>query len=187
MIGSVLSLIRTLVAIILLRKGPEALPRAPVVFVISAGLWLLASISALVLVENYTGNTFILGTVIGTVGFIIYALLINAAGKGERLLQALSAIIGCGAILSFTILICEALLPYVLGKEHVQAIITLIWLWSVPIEGHIVARAIDRLWYVGFVAASTVFVVQLFLLASLGPSIDPRPAPPPEQAVTGLS
>jgi len=187
MIGGVLSLIRTLVAIILLRKGPEALPQASVVFVISVGMWLLAGITALVLVENYTGNTLLLGTVIGAVGFIIYALLINAAGKGERLLQALTAIIGCGAIFSFAILICEALLPYVLGTEHVQAIITLIWLWSVPVEGHIVARAIDRLWYVGFVAASTVLVVQLFLLASLGPSIDPRPAVPSEQAATELS
>lgn len=184
MIGHVLSLIRTLIEIILLRKGPEALPRAPVVIVFSAALWLLASIVALVVVENYTGNTFLLGIVIGVIGFMIYALLVNAAGKGARLLQTLSAIIGCGAVLSFAVLICEAVLPYVLNEVQVRAIITLIWLWSVPVEGHIIARAINRLWYVGFFAAATVFVVQLFLLASLGPTLDPRPQQALDQATT---
>ncbi len=182
MICNVLSLIRTIFDIILLRKGPEALPRASVIFAIAVVLWFMSSVGAWMAVDNYSGRTFLVGFLISVIGFIIYALLINAAGKAERIQQSLSAIIACGAVISFAVLTAEAVLPLFLGKEHVSAIITIMLLWSVPVEGHIIARAIDRVWYVGLVAASTVFIVQLFLLASLGPVIDPRP-PPAETAV----
>lgn len=182
MIGDVLSLIRTIFDIILLRKGPEALPRAPVILAIAVFLWLMSSVGAWIAVDDYTGNTFLVGLLISVIGFIIYALLINAAGKADRIRQSISAIIACGAVISFAVLFAESLLPHFLGREHVSAIITIMLLWSVPVEGHIIARAIDRLWYVGLVAASTVFIVQLFLLASLGPLIDPRPPPASEVA-----
>ena len=93
MICNVLSLIRTIFDIILLRKGPEALPAAPVIFVIAVALWLLSSVGAWMAVDNYTGRTFLVGLLISAVGFIIYALLINAAGKADRIRQSLSAII----------------------------------------------------------------------------------------------
>ena len=74
MICDVLSLILTIFDIILLRKGPEALPRAPVIFVIAIALWLLSSIGAWLTLDSYTGNTFLVGLLIGVVGLIIYAL-----------------------------------------------------------------------------------------------------------------
>jgi hypothetical protein len=174
MIGSVLTLIQTLLQIILLRKGPDALPRSPVVVVVVVGLWLSSSVFALLTVESYTSKTFLLGLLISCVGFSIYALVVKAAGKAERLQQTLIAIIGCGAIFGFALLIAEGLLPRFLNVDQVRATITLIWLWSVPVEGHIIARSIDRLWYVGLLTALTVFIMQLFLLASLGPVIDPQ-------------
>ena len=177
MICNVISLILTIVDIILLRKGPDALPRAPVIFAIAVALWVLSSVVAWITVDNYTGKTFLVGLLIGVIGLAIYALLINAVGKAERIRQSISAIIACGAVISFMLLIAEAVLPFALGAEHVSAIVTLMWLWSVPVEGHIIARAIDRPWYVGLTTATTVFFLQLFLLASLGPAIDPRPAP----------
>lgn len=172
MITGVLSLIRTLTQIVLLQKGPDALPRAPVILVLCVALWALSSVFAMISVDDASGASFLLGLLISFVGLIIYALLINAVGKGERIMQSLSAIIGCGAIISFIVLLFEALLPLLFDEQQVNSLLTLILLWSVPVEGHIIARAIDRFWYVGLVAASTVFIVQLFLLASLGPSID---------------
>lgn len=180
MICNVLSLILTIIDIILLRKGPEALPRAPVIFAIAVALWLLSSVFAWITVDNYTGKTFLVGILIGVIGLAIYALLVNAVGKAERIRQSISAIIACGAVIGFMVLTAEALLPYVFGEEHVSAIVTLMWLWSVPVEGHIIARTIDRPWYVGLTTAMTVFFLQLFLLASLGPVIDPQPAPDTE-------
>ena len=182
MICNVISLILTIIDIILLRKGPEALPRAPVIFVLVVVLWLLSSLGAWITLDSYSGNTFLLGLLIAAVGLIIYALLLNSAGKAERIRQSVSAIIGCGAVISFSVLLVQAVLPNFLSEDHVSAIVTVMWLWSVPVEGHIIARAIDRPWYVGLIAATTVFIVQLFLLASLGPVIDPRPTPTAEVA-----
>tara|TARA_R110002096_G_scaffold114712_5_gene248706 strand:+ start:254 stop:814 length:561 start_codon:yes stop_codon:yes gene_type:complete len=172
MITGVLSLIRTLMQIVLLQKGPEALPRAPVILLFCVALWMVSNAIALFSVDGSSAGSFMLGTLIGAVGLIIYALLINAAGKAERIMQSLSAIIGCGAIISFTVLLFEALLPLLIDEQQVNSLLTLVLLWSVPVEGHIIARAIDRFWYVGLVAASTVFIVQLFLLASLSPAIE---------------
>jgi hypothetical protein len=39
----------------------------------------------------------------------------------------------------------------------------LILLWSVPVEGHIIARAISRHWYIGVLIAIAVFVLQYIL------------------------
>jgi hypothetical protein len=50
--------------------------------------------------------------------------------------------------------------------------VTLILLWSIPVEGHIIARAIDRHWYVGIGAALAVFVFQLFLYGVLNPAVE---------------
>lgn len=182
MITGVLSLIKTLTQIVLLQKGPDALPRAPVILVLCVILWMLSNAFALLSLDGSRGGSFMLGLLISVVGLIIYALLINAAGKADRIMQSLSAIIGCGAIISFVVLLFEALLPLLVDDQQLDGLLTLVLLWSVPVEGHIIARAIDRFWYVGLVAATTVFIVQLFLLASLGPPIDSG-LPPADEVV----
>ena len=184
MIYSVLSLIRTLLDIILLRQGPEVLPRSPVLLLVSIGLWLLSCVASLVLDDYYTANTFLLVVLAAGVGVVIYALLVNAAGQYPRMLQTLTAIIGCGAVLTFVALLCEAVLRYAVSEQQAQSALNLIILWSIAVEGHIVARTINRHWFVGFVAAFTVFIVQLFVLASLAPSIDPRPERGVEQTIS---
>ena len=184
MIRGVLSLIRTLVDIILLRKGPEALPRSQFLLTVAIALWLLSSVAALIFDEYYSANTFLLVLLAATLGVAIYALLVNAAGHYPRLLQTLTAIIGCGAVLTFVALICESWLPYAVSEQQVQGMMNLIILWSVAVEGHIIARAINRHWFVGFVVAFTVFIVQLFMLASLAPTLDPRPERSAEQVIS---
>ena len=129
MITGVLSLIRTLMQIVLLQKGPEAFPRAPVILLFCVALWMVSSAIALFSVDGSSSSSFMLGIV-------------------------------------------ERLLPLLIDEQQVNSLLTLVLLWSVPVEGHIIARAIDRFWYVGLVAASTVFIVQLFLLASLSPAIE---------------
>ncbi len=181
MIGGVLSLIRTLLDIILLRSGPDALPRSELMLVASVALWLLSSIAALIFDEYYSTSTFVLVFLAAAVSLMIYALFINAAGQDRRLLQSLSAIIGCGAVLTFIALFLESWLPLIASEQQVQSAINLIILWSIAVEGHIIARTINRRWFVGFVAAFAVFIVQLFMLASLGPVLDPRPENVPEQ------
>jgi hypothetical protein len=40
-------------------------------------------------------------------------------------------------------------------------------LWSVPVEGHIIARAMGRHWYIGILIAITVFVLQFVIYSAM--------------------
>ncbi len=174
MISNVLPLLKTLLQILLLRKGPEALPRARVIIIVVVGLWLLTGVAVLVMVDGYTSRKFLIDIFLAVFGLAIYALVINAASRADRLQQALSAILGCGALLGLILVLAESLLPRVLVAGQVQTIVSIIWLWSIPVEAHIIARTIDRQWYIGLVAALMVLLLQLFLLPTLSSVIDPQ-------------
>ena len=64
----------------------------------------------------------------------------------------------------------SALLAPLASADVASLVTTLILLWSIPVEGHIIARAIDRHWYVGVVAAMAVFIFQLFLYSLIVPA-----------------
>ena len=82
----------------------------------------------------------------------------------------MSAILGCGAMISFLFLASNVVLGYVAQETTVRLVGTLILLWSVPVEGHIIARAIDRQWFIGIIMAIAVFIFQLYLYTYLDPN-----------------
>lgn len=164
-----LALFQTFLDIIRLRKGPDAIPYSWVVCFITLTLWLLSGLAITMATDGMTDQDFLNGTFTGVVGLACYAAVIVSHGHTPRLLQTVSAILGCGALISFLFLASDALLGALLQETSVQLVGTLILLWSVPVEGHIIARAIDRPWFVGIVMAIAVFIVQLYLYAYLDP------------------
>jgi len=78
-------------------------------------------------------------------------------------LQTISAILGCGALISLAFVAEFVLFTPFLGQSISALVAQLILLWSVPVEGHIIARAIDRHWYVGILIAISVFALQFVL------------------------
>jgi hypothetical protein len=62
--------------------------------------------------------------------------------------------------------------PDAIPYSWILCLLSLVLLWSVPVEGHILARTIDRHWYVGIVVAMAVFIFQFYLMYLL----DPTPA-----------
>lgn len=157
-----LPLIRTLFDITLLRKGPEAIPRAWFLFVPIIGLWSFAVLSAVALIDQYDESSVALDTFGATIGVLCYAAVIVVSGRGKRMAQTIAAIIGCGALIFLAFVAEYALLDPLLGDRVSSLLANLILLWSVPVEGHIIARAIDRHWYIGILIAMGVFVLQLF-------------------------
>lgn len=155
-----LPLIRTLFDIVLLRKGPEDIPRSPVLFGLILGLWLFSSLSALALISQFDESDFFLGLFSGLVGIVCYAALVVVSGHASRLLQTISAILGCGALISLAFVAEYVLFLPFLGEVPTGLIANLILLWSVPVEGHIIARAINRHWYIGILIAIVVFALQ---------------------------
>lgn len=168
--GAVLALIRTLFDIVRLRRGPDALPHSPMLFVIVGLTWLIAGVVTTVATAELDEKDFIIGSLTGIVGLACYAAIVMLSGKGARLLQTLMALLGCGALLSLLFVAADLVLTPLLSDNLSNMIIMLILLWTVPVEGHIISRAIERHWYLGVVIAMGIFIFQLMLYSILHPA-----------------
>lgn len=167
---SLLPLVRTLFDITLLRKGPDSIPHSGIVLVLIVALWLFSSFAVLALIEQYDEQDFIIGLFTAFAGLLTYSAIIVVAGHGARVLQTVSAILGCGALISLAFVAEFVLFTPFLGQTITGLVAQLILLWSVPVEGHIIARALDRHWYIGIVIAVAVFVLQYVLYSTLSQS-----------------
>ena len=158
-----LPLIRTLFDITLLAKGPDAIPRSGLLLLMAVGLWLFTSLVGLALIDRLDETDFFLGLFSGIAGIVCYVSVVVLGGYTTRLTQTMTALIGCGALI-FLIFVAEYVLFLPIAGDKVTGLIAnLILLWSVPVEGHIIARAIDRHWYIGILIAITVFALQYIL------------------------
>ena len=165
--ANVLPLIRTLFDIVLLRKGPEDIPRSWFLFVLVVALWIFSSLAALALIEQFDETDFFLGLFSGIIGIACYAALVVVSGWPARVLQTISAILGCGALISLAFVAEYVLFMPFLGEGPTGLIANLILLWSVPVEGHIIARAMGRHWYIGILIAIAVFVLQFVVYSAM--------------------
>ena len=168
-IRNVLPLLTTLLDIVLLRKGPESIPRSYILFALIVAFWLFSSLTVMSLIEQYDEHDFFIGIFTALVALGCYAATIVIAGFPARVLQTMSAILGCGALISFAFVAELVLFTPFLGKTITNLVAQLMLLWSVPVEGHIIARAIDRHWYIGIVIAIVVFVLQYAIYRSMTP------------------
>ena len=171
MIRNVLTLFKTFVEIIFLRKGPGDIPHSPLLFVIVVAIWLLVGIVAVMVVESYQSSSFLIDLILAFVGLGIYAIVVNVFGKYARLIQCFTTILGCGIVFSILQFGGRLAFPLLLAETEVDWLLLLIWLWSIPVEGHIIARTIERQWFIGFLVALAVLFVQLNLLAVLKPML----------------
>lgn len=163
MITYVLALLRIWFDIIRLRKGPDAVPRSPVVFALAVALWLASGITLVLMFERFDMKDFIVGVLTSVIGLVCYAAILNFFSRAERLLQTLSAIIGCGALLTIAFAAGSVFLTPLVGAGMTGNIVFLILLWSVPVEGHIISRAIDQHFFIGLVFALAVLFLQLYV------------------------
>ncbi|MDJ0711152.1 MAG: hypothetical protein QNJ14_12205 [Woeseiaceae bacterium] len=164
-----LALIETLFDIVRLRKGPDAIPHSGFVFGLIVVLWFFSSVVMTVTTEELDDRSFLTGLIVGLIGLACYAAVVILAGRGTRILQTVAAILGCGALLNLMFVVGNVFLTPFIGANITNIIVTLILFWSIPVEGHIIARAIDRHWYAGIVIAMAVFVFQLIVFGLLDP------------------
>lgn len=103
------------------------------------------------------------------VGMFAYSGVLVVTGFGRRFVQVMSAIIACGAILNLLFVAEYVLLSPFLGVRIAGIGATLIMFWSVPVEGHIIARGIQQHWYAGIAIAMMVFILQVAFQQSFTP------------------
>ena len=173
MIRNVLTLFKTFVEIILLRKGPDDIPHSPVLFVLVVALWFLVGVVALMIIEFYESNSLLIDLILAFVGLGIYAIVVSAFGRSDRMMRCFTTILGCSIVFTIVQIAGSLIFPLLLTEVEIEWALLPIWLWSIPVEGHIIARTIERQWFLGFLAAIAVLFVQLNLLAVLKPMLGP--------------
>ncbi len=156
--------------IVRLRKGPEAIPYSPLLFLLTVVVWLVAGAVMTAATPALGPRDFLLGMANSAAGVGCYVSIIVLTGRSSRVLQTASAILGCGALLTLLFVTAHAVLTPLAGADIAGLVSTLILLWSIPVEGHIIARAIERHWYVGVVIATAVFIFQLTLYSLFDPA-----------------
>ena len=171
MIACVLTLIKTLLEIAFLRKGPEAIPRSMVLLTFVTALWLVIVAISAASYDSDEGIAMWLDLVLAAVGVGLYVFMIFVFDKSDRLLQAVTAILGCNAVISSAAIIARYVLVDIMNVESTIVLSELMLLWSILIEGHIIARTIERQWMLGIVMAIAVFIAQLQVLFLLRPML----------------
>jgi hypothetical protein len=170
----VITLFKTFLEIILFRRGPESVPHSSALFVIVVAIWLMVGVVGIAAADSYSGSALLVDLILTITAFTLYALVINAFGKSERIIRALTAILGCGAVFGAALFGSRWLLSIWLGEDQIitAAQLILLWLlWSILVEGHIIAGAIERPRVIGFLIALAVFMAQLQLITLLQPMI----------------
>ena len=165
-----LALFETLFDIIRLKKGPDAIPYSWALCLIAMTLWLASGLVATILTDGMTDQHFLVGTFTGVVALACYAGILVTDGRIPRLLQTMTAILGCGAVINFLLIAADVFLSAFLGARISGLAALLLLLWSIVVKGHIISRAIDRKLLAGIVAATAVFALQLYLYLLLKPA-----------------
>lgn len=97
--------------------------------------------------------------VILNLGF--YFVVLHVAGYPERFLQSAIAIMGADALLTGFYLGGFLLIELVADRVTAFSLAWFISCWSVSVEGHIIARAIERHWVVGIMIALASYILLL--------------------------
>jgi hypothetical protein len=154
------TLIKTLFDIVLIRKGPDAIPHSRLLLSAAVILWLFPLVVAIVIVPTFEGAVVVVTVASWLLSLACYALIVVLARLGHRLVQAMTAIAGCGALIFLGQVAGLIFLTPFLGAALAQIFIYLLLAWSVRVKGHIIARTIDCEWYLGILIAISVFVLQ---------------------------
>jgi hypothetical protein len=162
--------LRTLFEIVAIRKGPDAIPHSWLLLNMATAMWFMPLFIAAVLVPGFGGAAVAVSVAGWALSLVCYAAVIVLAGYRSRLLQSLTAIIGCGAIIFLAQVAGLVTLSLLLGTALAQIIVYLLLFWSIHVKGHIISRSIDREWYVGLVIAIAVFLLQYAFSTAVFPT-----------------
>jgi hypothetical protein len=156
-----------------LRKGPDAIPHSLLLLVIVVAFWLFVDVLGGLIVPQFGGLS-ASGLAITLLGLVVFAMLATLDAKKARMVQMLTAMIGCSAVFGFVLTL---VLAVALRFQEVQPVpllaLLLVWsvmLFSVVVDGHILSRTLERPRVQGLIAAFLVFALQFYLSATFNPS-----------------
>ena len=162
------ALTRTLLDITLLAKGPEEIPRSWILLYMSIGIWLFALFAMMALLGVSLQIAWA-NIASATLGLICYGVVLATMGVLNRAMQTMSALIGIGGLITLFVFAELILFTPLFGSEISILVARATMLWSIPVKGHIIARAINWPWYGGFVIALFIYLLQDAFADSMSP------------------
>ena len=150
----------------MLRKGPEHVPNSLMVLFVAIGLLLMSTFVSTTLVTDPENSNVLISLLSSIVGYFLYWFVLFATGFAHRVVPTIASIMACGSILTILMVAAFVMLAPFLGVSIASIIVWLILIWSVPVKGHIIARAINRHWYLGIVIAMTIFILQYIVVVA---------------------
>jgi len=138
-----------------------------VLLLLSIGMMLVAAFCGATLIDEVDNDDLVFGLLATLLVLAFYVGVLVVTGFARRAVQVLTCVIGCGALLTM-LSIAEFVLfrPFV-GQGLAGTVAVLISFWSIPVEGHIIARAINQHWFVGIAVAVAAAILQFVLQAML--------------------
>ncbi|MDX1482364.1 MAG: hypothetical protein R3315_11845 [Woeseiaceae bacterium] len=160
-----IALFRTYLDVIFLRKGPDAIPASWLVLYVSLAI-LAVSWSLQLLQSSASLAAVAIALVAYALALLFYSAIVVLFGFGRRLLQMLSTLIACGSIIALTSAAIGVLLEPLAGGVAAATISSLVWFWSVPVKGHIIAVTIEKHWFVGIGIAMLAYIFRYGIVSS---------------------
>lgn len=143
-----------------MKKGPERVPDSPLVLLVAFGLLLVAIAGPNLLLAGSAEDNIATSLANAFLGYLLYWIVLLLAGFRRRAVPTIASIMACGSILTIAMIIVVVVLTPLGGPVFASLPASLILFWSVPVKGHIIARALDRHWYVGIAIALCIFIIQ---------------------------
>ncbi len=154
--------------VILLRKGPEDIPRSALLLALVIGLAIVVNMLFDVMIETAYETDFSLEIATEIVKITSYVIVLMMFGLMNRLMQTMTALIGCNAILGI-LSIGVLMLAQPLGIAELDGVLAwLVIFWLILVEGHIISRAVKLHLVTGIAMAVVIFVLQLGFYYTFG-------------------
>ncbi len=130
------------------------------VLLVALGLFVVAMVSSEALVQSGGSGDLLASISVSFAGYILYWMVLLATGYPHRLVPTIACVMACGSILTIAMVVTFGVLAPLVGNTSAALIAWFVLIWSVPVKGHIIARAIDQHWYVGITIALVVYLLQ---------------------------
>ncbi len=159
---------KAFIDVFLLRRGPDDLPKSSLLLAMAIGLAIVVNFLFYAVVESEFETDLFLEFATELVKIASYIIILLVFGLFSRIMQTMTAIIACNAILGLVLTVILMLSQPFQNMELDAAFAWLITFWLILVEGHIISRAVQLHRVTGIAIAVVIFILQLGFYFTFG-------------------
>ena len=159
---------KAFIDVFLLRRGPDDLPKSSLLLAMAIGLAIVVNFLFYAVVESEFETDLFLEFATELVKIASYIIILLVFGLFSRIMQTMTAIIACNAILGLVLTVVLMLSQPFQNMELDAAFAWLITFWLILVEGHIISRAVQLHRVTGIAIAVVIFILQLGFYFTFG-------------------